>query len=100
VCTNADGSRAYSRIVNLNTAKGKWQVSMAGNQPGGKKQLQVQNATSDILVQLFDISGKQLWQTKQAAAANAIINLPNLNAGSYYLVITMGNEKQQIKLIQ
>jgi len=100
VCSSKDGSRDYSRIVNLNAAKGKWQVSIAGNQPGGKKQLQVQNASDEVFVQLYDISGKQLWQTRQAAAAHAIISLPNLNAGTYYIVISMGNEKQQLKLIQ
>jgi len=41
-----------------------------------------------------------LWQTRQAAAAHAIISLPNLNAGTYYIVISMGSEKQQLKLIQ
>jgi ELWxxDGT repeat protein len=100
VCISKDGSRDYSRIVNLNSAKGKWQISIAGNQPGGKKQLQVLNASDEIFVQLYDINGKQLWQTRQAAAAHAIISLPNLNAGSYYVVISMGNEKQQLKLIQ
>jgi ELWxxDGT repeat protein len=100
VCSSKDGSRDYSRIVNLNAANGKWQVSIAGNQPGGRKQLQVLNASDEIFVQLFDISGKQLWQTRQAAAAHAIISLPNLNPGSYYVVISMGNEKQQLKLIQ
>jgi ELWxxDGT repeat protein len=100
VCSSKDGNRDYSRIVNLTTAKGKWQLSIAGNQPGASKQLQVLNASAEIFVQLYDISGHQLWQTQQAAAANAIINLPNLKAGTYHLVVSMGNEKQQIKLIQ
>lgn len=99
VCSSKDGSRDYSRIVNLTAAKGKWQVSIAGNQPGASKQLQVLNANDKIFVQLYDNSGKLLWQTRQAAAAHAIISLPNLNTGTYYLVVSIGKEKEQAKLI-
>jgi hypothetical protein len=48
-----------------------------------------------INIDLFDVQGRKLFHTKipQGTYATSCFNIPNIQAGVYYLNITMGNNK-------
>jgi hypothetical protein len=52
-------------------------------------------APEKIDINLFDVQGRKLFQANiaQGASGSACFNIPNLQAGVYYLSCTMGNNK-------
>ena len=103
--TDVDGKSEYSKVVTLNFDAKSLSAKSYPNpfQHNFSLEVEVEKGTGEVIVELFDLAGKQIYNQKiQALTERLNVDVPtdDLQAGTYLIRIKNGSNIWQHKIIK
>ena len=100
-----DGRFTYSELKKLALNDKTFTFGIVGNPVKGRElKVNIQSGDNNKgTIKIFDLNGKQVYQTNITWASGyseQVIQLPNLSKGSYVANLTTGSEHYQVKFVK
>lgn len=101
VTNDKDGKKEYSRVVKLVGQNSNWGFQMPGTALGGNLNLTFTGAQGNALIQIHDVSGRQVFTQKIGEVRTQVLvpvqNLPN---GVYTISVMYNNERKTLRFVK
>jgi ELWxxDGT repeat protein len=101
ITNDKDGTKGYSPIVRLTGNKNRWSVHLSGNAPGGNLGLTFSGAQGSALIQVHDVSGRQVLNQKIGEVGSRVqVPVQNLPSGIYTVSVVYNNEIKTLRFVK
>lgn len=91
---------AYTGIIKLVNDASQSSVTVFPNPVTDNVRISIKGALNNVMIQVLDITGKEVYQAVPVTAADTDLDLSALSQGTYYIKCIRNNQSDVIKIVK